>query len=87
VREIVTLIAGEIVPRLDPVPPVIRTYLGSMANVLRVSMNGRQYIFAYDHKGARIVVREENGFLREFINGSDQAVRDFFSEIPVPEPA
>src|SRR5205085_6266989 len=84
VGEVALTIAGAIAWRTDG-DLIVRTYAGTMANVMRVQISGKQYTLAYNHKLGAIEVREgklTGAVLRSFTNANTAAeVKDFFSTL------
>ena len=84
VGEVAFTIAGAVAWRTDG-DLIVRTYAGTMANVMRVRINGQQYTLAYNHKPGAIEVRQGklNGpVLRSFTNANtSREVKDFFASL------
>jgi hypothetical protein len=84
VDEVALTIAGAIAWRTDG-DLIVRTYAGTMANVMRVRINGRQYTLAYNHTTGAIEVREgklTGQVFRSFTNANTaREVKDFFGSL------
>jgi|ERR1051326_98600 hypothetical protein len=58
VKGIALMLLGGIIWRGEPDSIEIKQYLGNLANVLWVTVNGRRYAFAYNHNTGMIEIRD-----------------------------
>lgn len=77
VKGIALMLLGGIIWRSEPGTVEIEQYDGGLANVLRVTVNGRCYAFAYNHNTGMIEIRDRAQ--------SGQALHSFNDDTPVAD--
>lgn len=77
VKAVALALLGGIIWRGEPGSIEIKQYDGGLANVLWVTVGGKRYAFAYNHKTGRIEMRDRKQ--------SGPAIHSFSNETPVAE--
>jgi hypothetical protein len=75
VKGIALALLGGIIWRGEPGSIEIKQYPGGLANVLRVTINGKRYAFAYNHTSGEIEIRNRTQ--------SGPAIHSFSNKTPV----
>jgi Integron cassette protein VCH_CASS1 chain len=77
VKAIALALLGGIIWRADPGSIEIKQYDGELANVLWLTVNGRRYALAYNHKTEKIEIRDRTQ--------SGPALHSFDNKTPVSD--
>jgi hypothetical protein len=77
VKGVALALLGGIIWRGDPGSIEIKQYDGELANVLWLTVGGRRYAFAYNHKTAKIEIRDRTQ--------AGQALYSFDNQTPVAD--